>query len=295
MFCLIYKFCCFLGIHLPLKVAYFIAEQIARLRYIFFPSLRKTVRNNIKKTLAYRKKKFGIDYKSYDVIKITKQAYLNFAKYMTDFFNIPKWDIEVVKNKVFLENFNLLDKCLEKGKGVIALTAHIGNWELAGIVASILGYKVSAIAIPYLSPSVTKIYVERRKDKGVDVILTGSNPKHIIKALRENRVLAILGDRPFTEKGIYVKFMGENVLFPRGPATLFIKTKAEYIAGFLIMEGKNYRMFFREIEKPPSNLTEEEKIKFLTQKGANIIEELILAYPSQWLNFSNVWDNSTNY
>jgi len=110
--------------------------------------------------------------------------------------------------------------------------------------------------------------------------------------LKENRILAILGDRIFTEKGMKVEFMGREVLFPRGPATLAIKTGAEFIAGFLIMKENGYRMFFREIEKPPFHLSEEEKIKLLTQKGATIIEEVILSHPSQWLNFSNVWEKS---
>ncbi len=292
MFSLIYKFFCFLGVHLPLPLSYFIAGILARIKYVFSPSLRKQVRENIRITLSWRKEKKGIEYSYNDVVKITKKAFLNFARYLTDFFNIPEWDRRRVDKKVVLEKFNILDNALSKGKGVIALTAHIGNWELAGIVASILGYKISAIAIPYFSPSITKIYVERRRGKGVDVILTGSNPKYIIKALKENRILAILGDRVFTEKGMKVEFMGREVLFPRGPATLAIKTGAEFIAGFLIMEKNGYRMFFREIETPPFHLSEEEKIKFLTQKGATLIEEVILSYPSQWLNFSNVWEKS---
>lgn len=294
MFSIIYRFFCFLGVRLPLSLDYFISGILARLRYTFSPPLRRTMRRNIRNVLSWRKEKMGIDYTSEDVVRITKEAFLNFGRYLTDFFSIPKWDIKKIKKSVKQENFDILDRALEKGKGVIALTAHIGNWELAGIVASILGYKVSAIAIPYLSPSVTRIYVERRREKGLDVILTGSNPKYILRALRENRILAILGDRIFTEKGYEVKFMGKKVLFPRGPATLAVKTGAEFIAGFLIMEENGYRMFFREIPRPPLSFSEEEKIEFLLQQGVSVIEEVILSYPSQWLNFSNVWEKSVS-
>ena len=43
-----------------------------------------------------------------------------------------------IKEKVRIEDIGLLDEGLSAGKGVVALTAHIGNWELAGIVASIV-------------------------------------------------------------------------------------------------------------------------------------------------------------
>jgi len=92
---------------------------------------------------------------------------------------------------VKIDNIEILNEGLSRGKGVIALTAHVGNWELAGIVTSLLGYKITGVSIPYLNSAVTRIYKTRRKSKGMDVILTGSNSKGILKALRENKILAV--------------------------------------------------------------------------------------------------------
>lgn len=283
---IIYTFMCFLGRRLPLPGLYFTGKFVAVFRYFLQRRLRKTVKENLRIVLEYKKKTEGIPYTEKQLDGLVKNTFYNFARYLADFFYIPKWNAERVRKRVKVEGIELLNEGLSQGKGVIALTAHTGNWELAGIVASILGYNVTAISIPYLNPAVTRIYKTRRNIKGLNVILTGSNPKNILKALRENRILAVLGDKVFTEKGMKVKFLGTETILPRGPATLAVRTNAAFVAGFFVMDGRNYRFFFKKIPQPPAHLPEEEKINSLIQKGAEIIEKVILAYPDQWLNFS---------
>jgi KDO2-lipid IV(A) lauroyltransferase len=283
---LVYTFMCFLGRRLPLPGLYCTGRVVAAIRYFAQNRLRKTVKNNLRIVLEYRKKTEGIPYTEKYLDSLVKNTFYNFARYLADFFYIPKWDAERVKKRVKIDGMELLDEGLSRGKGVIALTAHTGNWELAGIAASLLGYKVTAISIPYLNPAVTRIYKSRRNFQGLDVILTGSNPKNILKALRENRILAVLGDKVFTEKGMKVKFMGTETILPRGPATLAVRTGAAFVAGFFVMQGHNYRFFFKKIQQPPEHLPEEEKINSLIQKGAEVIEKVIFDYPDQWLNFS---------
>ncbi len=282
----IYRLCSFLGGRLPLPLLYLIGRLVSGLKYIFIYSTRRNVRANARAILEYRRKKKGIPYTEKDLARTVRETYNNFSRYLVDFFNVPRWNIESVRKKVVVEGIDLLDEGFSCGRGVVALTAHVGNWELAGIAASILGYKVTAVAIPYLSPAVTKIYRERRNSKGVDVLLTGSNPRGLLKALRENRVLAVLGDKAFTEKGIKTEFLGVDALLPRGPATLAVKMGAFFTAGFFMMEKNGYRFFFRRISLPHSSMSEEEKINILFEGGARAIEEVILEYPSQWLNFS---------
>lgn len=283
---IIYTFMSFLGRRMPLPVLYSIGKTIAVIRYFVQFRIRKTVKENLRIVLEYRKKTMGVLYTEKQLNRLVMNTFCNFAQYLADFFYIPKWNSDRIKQKVQVDGIELLDRGLSRGKGVIALTAHTGNWELAGIAASLLGYKVSAISIPYLNPTVTRIYKTRRNIKGLEVILTGSSPKNILKALKKNRILAVLGDKVFTEKGTNVRFMGTETILPRGPATLAVRTGAAFVAGFFIMEGRNYRFFFKEIKEPPAHLAEDEKINFLIQKGAEVIEKVILTYPDQWLNFS---------
>lgn len=244
------------------------------------------MRKNLKIILEYKEKR-SLTERELD--KYVKEVYINFGRYMTEFFTIPKLNYEKVKEKVIVENIEILDNALKKNRGVIALTAHIGNWELAGVVTSILGYKISAIVIPYMTPKITEIYRRIREKKKVEVIFTGANPKDFVKFKRENKILAILGDRVFTEKGVVVDFMGKKAIFPRGPSTLAIKLKTEFIAGFFVRENDKYKLFFEKIDYPSENLSDEEKIDFLLSESVKKIEKVILKYPTQWLSFQDIW------
>jgi len=285
----LYKLCCFAGIHFPLPITCFIGRRLAEAKYIFRPDLRNGITKNLKIALKYRAKIEGKDFSYDELRKMVKQSYYNFVKYLVDFFNIPKWTGNTVRKKVKVENIHCLDKTLSSGKGVIVLTAHLGNWELAGVIASLLGYKINAIALPFETPKITKIIAGIRESKGVKVIFAGANLKSVFKAMRKNEILAVLGDRVFTEKGVKIRFMGKLTLLPRGPATIAVKTGARMVAGFLVTEGDGYKLFFENIQGPPESMSEEEKILFLVRKGAEIIEKNILLYPNQWLNFSPMW------
>ncbi|MDD3725632.1 MAG: lysophospholipid acyltransferase family protein [Candidatus Ratteibacteria bacterium] len=283
---LLYTLMALMGRHLPLPLLYWIARRTAEFRYIIQKDIRDTVKENIRIVLDYRKTSTGQPYSETEINKLVRNAFYNFGIYLADFFYIPRWNKKIIEKKVRLENINLLDEYLSGGKGVIALTGHIGNWELSGIVASILGYKVTAVAIPYINPSVTEICKRIRNSQGLEVILTGESPKKLLKALKENRVLAVLGDRVFTEKGTQIRFLGVDTVLPRGPATLSVRLNTPLVAGFLVREGRHYRFFFQRIPIPPPFLTEDEKIDFLVLKGAEILERVIIKYPDQWLNFT---------
>ncbi|HOL21234.1 MAG TPA: hypothetical protein PLQ41_00055 [bacterium] len=284
---LLYTLMALMGRCLPLPLLYWIARRTAEFRYIIQKDTRKIVKENLRIVLDYKKTVTGIPYTEKELDNLVKNAFYNFGVYLADFFFIPRWNKEMVEKRVRIENIELLDEYLQAGNGVIALTGHIGNWELSGVVASILGYKVTAVAIPYINSSVTDICKRIRNSRGLEVILTGENPKKLLKTLKENRVLAVLGDRVFTEKGMRIKFLGIDTVLPRGPATLSVRTNAPLVAGFLVREGSCYRFFFHRIPSP-SSLTEEEKIDFLVSQGAGILEKVIMDYPDQWLNFTPV-------
>ncbi|MCM8765160.1 MAG: lysophospholipid acyltransferase family protein [Candidatus Omnitrophica bacterium] len=287
---LIYRFFCFLGIRLPDWFAYFIGDIIAQLKYWVSPGLRKIITENIRQVLLYRQEIGNIEFNEKILKKTVKAAYKNFGMYMVEFFQIPKWDKKLVEERVEFVNLHYLDRALSKSKGVIVLTGHLGNWELAGIVTSLTGYNLSAVALPFKNEKIALIFIRRRRSKGINVILTGASPKEYLRAFKNNGVIAILGDRLFTEKGIKVKFMGRETYLPRGPAALAARSGAGYLSGFLIRKKKGkYMLIFDKPMEVDGTMDQQKQIQFLVEQGVGYLEKYILKYPEQWLNFSRMW------
>lgn len=102
-----------------------------------------------------------------------------------------------------------------------------------------------------------------------------------------NRLLAILGDRDFTNPnhGINVTFFGRNTILPKGPAVFSIRSGAPAIPAFLVREEKGFKLIFERPIALAQTGDFEKDAAALTQGLAQILEKYIRKYPSQWYMF----------
>ena len=108
--------------NLPLKVVYKIATFCSDLHYIFANKDRRFVKENLKAIFPEKSNR--------EIRRIRIRMARNFAKYLVDFFRFEKLDLEYIKNNIRIENINNFDEAIKKGKGVVVVSAHLGNWEL---------------------------------------------------------------------------------------------------------------------------------------------------------------------
>lgn len=280
----LYKLGQFVALFFPLKMGYFIATQLAILQYHLSYKDRRAVINNLKVILGQNQKERQIEAHA-------KRVFINFGKYLVDFFRFSKLDKKFVEKFVEVEGLNYINNALKQGKGVIAVTAHIGNWELAGVVTSMLGCPVNAIAMSHRHKRVNELFVRQRTIKGVKVIPLGAAVRKCLECLNNNELVALLGDRDFTTRGIPMKFLGKEVIVPKGPATLSLKADSPIIPGFMIRKGDKASFKFtfeKPIEYKPTGRTEFD-MKKITKAMVSVIEDYIRRYPDQWFMFREFW------
>ncbi len=267
---------------LPLKAAYAIAALLADLHYLLAFRDRRFVKGNLKVIFPDKDNKF--------LRTVERQVFRNFAKYLVDFFRFEKLDRAYIKKNVKLENLHYFDQELAKGRGVIVLTAHIGNWELGGVVLAQLGYPRWAVALSHKHKQVDDFFVNQRSRKGVNVIPMGKAVRRCIAEIRNNHMLALVGDRDFTEKDILVDLFGKPTHFPEGPAALSLVTGASIVPGFMLRNTDD--SFTLRIEKPVEFKPSGDKakdLKGLISVYRDIFEEYIRNYPEQWYVFRRFW------
>ncbi len=281
----IFKFGQFLIDHLSESTAYKFANVLSNLHYIFSKTDRRAVRNNLKKIIAQEK----------NLSFLTKEVFINFGRYIVEFFQIRKNITQnFLKTKVQLYGVEHIDHVLKKGNGGIVITAHIGNWELGAIFLSMLGYPVTAVALPHREQKVNDFFNDQRKIKGVEVIQSNEAVQECVDALKNNKLIALVADRDFSLKGEVVDFLGEKTLIPKGPAIFSQKTGAPIIPVFLIRQKDNtfcltvcapiYSEGFYE-----KKLGQKDIVKCIMRQYITIIENKIRQYPAQWLMFREFW------
>lgn len=267
---------------LPLKFAYFIAEALGRISYYLVCGAREVLRENLRSVFR--------DWSERELSECVRCNFIQFGKFLADFFYISKLDSQNINRVVKIENKEYIDEALAKRKGIIALTAHLGNWELGGVAVALRGYPISAVALSHEQEKVDAIFVGQRESKGLKVIPLGKAGR-VMRALLRGEVVAILGDRETASRGIKMPFFGKLAAFPRGMPALAVRTGASILPGFTIRQkNDSYKLFF---EKPfcadPSKNTRESEREVLV-KWIRVLEKYIMLYPEQWFMYHRVWD-----
>jgi len=278
----IYRFGQFIALALPNKLVYGIAVFLADLHYLFAFRDRRFVKANLRVIFPEKENR--------ELRKISKLVFRNFAKYLADFFRFERLNRAYIDKNIKLENLHYFDQALKTGKGVVVLTAHLGNWELGGVVLAQLGYPFWAVALPHKNKKVNDFFVAQRAVKGVNVIAMGKAVRSCISEIRKDHMVALVGDRDFTEKGIIIDFFSKPTHFPEGPAALSLMTGASIIPGFMLRNSDD--SFTLRIEKPvefkPTGNKAQDLASLITvYKG--IFEDYIRKYPDQWYVFRRFW------
>lgn len=281
----IYKFGQFCVTHLPLRLAYWLATRISDIHYYLSFRDRRAVRNNLRTILP--------DAKNHAAL--AKKVFRNFGTYLVDFFRMAKKiDTRFVEEKVRVQNLDYIEEALRRGKGVIFLTAHLGNWELGAFVLSLLGYPAMAVALPHKERPVNDLFNKQRESRGVTVVSTSQAVRRCLQTLQNNGMVALVADRDFSASGLVMDFLGRKVLIPRGPALFALKTGAAIVPTFFIREkADTYKLMIeRPLVYPPENgngsMKEENHQKIMREYIA-LIEKKIRQYPTQWLMFRKFW------
>jgi KDO2-lipid IV(A) lauroyltransferase len=178
-----------------------------------------------------------------------------------------------------------LEAARARGRGVVALGAHIGNFALVGARLGIEGYPFNTLFRVPAEPRIEKI-IQRHTDKFFQRVIP-SRPRRpavirILQALKNNEIVFILADN--LKKGpIETRLFGQRVNSPRGPASLALRAGAPVVPMHLI---RNYNGELELIIEPELELVRNgdlaDDIGVNTARIITYIEGLIRRYPDQW-------------
>ena len=281
----IYKISIFISGFLPLWLTRSISRSIAFISYLFLKNMRKNVEKNLSHIYDDPKK----------IKKVTRKIFLNYGSYLADWAKLNHMD-----TKTILELFNFrkgkenIEEGLRRGKGIVFLTAHLGNWELGGLFFRHLGFPMSVITTQDTVEDIANVREKTRKSHNVKTITIGKAPlsfMDIVQALRKNEVVAMLMDRYIAEKGILIEFFGKPARFPAGPILLAKNTGAAVIPAFIVLgpDGK-YKAIADSIVDMEFSGDREADIRLNLKKVVRIFEKYVSEYADQWYNFTYLWD-----
>jgi Kdo2-lipid IVA lauroyltransferase/acyltransferase len=221
-------------------------------------------------------------------------AFQSFKSVSAAFFELlwyPKYTKARIKQRVHVENIDVLQRLLERKKGIVFLTAHFGNWELASQAISIYSNTtVYTIAKPQSNLLVDRVLTRWRELFGLKIVPMGISVREILRALQEGGIVALAADQSAPKESIAVEFFGREVPTFQGPAIFSLKTGAPIVLGCTVrQEDGSYSMQFIHVPSDDLQGTSEEKIFTLTQRQVSMTEQVIRQHPEQWMWMHKRW------
>lgn len=269
---------------LPLKVCYTIADGAGELVYLFWPRGRENVVDNMRHVL-------GSQATEREIRATARRSFRNYLRLLVDFARTATADPTDMETRVKGTGWEHLDEAFQRGKGVLMVGSHLGNWEVAGIVLAGRGYRVHGVSETLGNERINRLAVESRAAQGIELIPMEYALKRVYGALRRNEAVGLVTDRPLeAEKGVPVEFFGQRVAWPSGPAVLALRTGATIITGYLVRNERNDYVgeIFPPLEIEASG-DRDADVQRITQQLVSMQEDLIRRYPDQWFMFRRMW------
>jgi predicted LPLAT superfamily acyltransferase len=195
------------------------------------------------------------------------------------------------------EGENHLREALAEGRGVLLLTAHLGNWEAAGQLLSRLDVPVNVTGFDKETPAIRALLNQSSRAKFRLIPLTGSPTDTIplVAALRRGELVAMLGDRAYGSPSARIPFLGGHAPFPVGAYVLAAIAGAPLVHVFNLREpGGHYRFFGFPPQRPrmPPHHQRDAYLRDCAARFAHDLETLLKRDPLQWYNFFPFWDQT---
>ncbi len=272
----LYKCLKFVFRHLiPEESRYPLARWIARMVCWFNGSRRRVIEANLTPVVGR------------DPAKALAPRLLgNFSMTTVDFF-CPRRDLT---REIQEENPSVVERTYRRFKKVIVVSAHLGNWELGMAYMIRKGFLMAGVYAPYREDDVVRWIMSHRNPEVEWIPAAHGAAEACLNALERGRLLGMVADIPFGEKGRRVKICGTWTHLPLGPWAIAARARAAVVPAFVLRARPGrYRIIFHDPILPREGSFRRQMEEMQETYRAHL-ESYLKTYPEQWGCLQPCWE-----
>jgi KDO2-lipid IV(A) lauroyltransferase len=255
---------------------------------------RALVREN-RKVVRHLRLAFGPEHTEEELRRTARDCFAHLGQSLFELLWLQRVKPGEIKRYVEMDETPIRE-ALSKGKGLIFITGHIGNWELLGAAVAACGFPLQVVAAPLYDPWIDDWVVRLRSRMGVETVSRGEpdSGRRILRTLRENGILGILIDQDIDAEGGWVDFFGRPAYTPTGAAALAARTGAPVVVGYIhrIAQPEDHGIQHRVAVHGPWFLDrdrDQSQVMAETQRFTELLEHGIRLFPEQWVWMHSRW------
>jgi len=188
------------------------------------------------------------------------------------------------------DGWDIVEQALAMRKGLIFVTGHLGNWELAGAYVAARGIPLDAIARRMSNPLFDRYVTETRSRIGMVVVHDADAVRRTPRSLRDNRAVAFLADQGVLGlASTFVPFFGRPAKTPRGPAVFALRLRVPVVFGVAVRQpGGKYRLVFEPVLVEDTG-DRDRDVDTIVARYTAILERWVRRYPEQYFWHHRRW------
>lgn len=188
-----------------------------------------------------------------------------------------------------VDGMETIERARARGKGLVMVAGHLGNWELSGAFLVSIGVPVAAVAKRQINPLADAFVNRTRRRLGIEVVYDDEAVRKLPRLLREGFALGLLADQAGLAAATHVPFFGRPARTPRGPSVFALRFGAPliYICAARQPSGK-FILHLEEVEVANTGDLEAD-VEETTVRFTAMIEKWVRRYPGQYLWAHRRW------
>jgi KDO2-lipid IV(A) lauroyltransferase len=226
-----------------------------------------------------------------EVLRIARASYAHLGRTSIETAVLPAYSREqVLAMFERVEGADVLARARAGGKGVLLVSGHLGNWELAGAFVAASGVPIEAVARGMENPLFDRYITRTRRALGMTVIHDADAVRRVPRAAREGHAVAMLVDQGAAGlASSWVPFFGRFAKTPRGPAVFALRLGAPVVfATALRQPSGKYVMYYEEVPVTPTG-DREADVDRIVADYTGTLERWIRRAPEQYFWHHRRW------
>jgi KDO2-lipid IV(A) lauroyltransferase len=192
----------------------------------------------------------------------------------------PAWVLDLFE---VVEGWDTVERLRARGRGLIMVTGHLGNWELGGAYIAARGVPLDVVVRRMGNPLFDGYLTRTRSRLGMAVVRDRDAVRRAPRTLRGGGAVAFLTDQAgLNLASTFVPFFGRPAKTPRGPAVFALRLEAPVVFGTALrLANGRYRLVFEEV--PVLSTGDREKdVDQLVVSYTRILERWVREAPEQY-------------
>jgi KDO2-lipid IV(A) lauroyltransferase len=269
---------------MPLEACYAFARWLGWVGFRLDARHRKIALENLKHAFP--------DKTETERLEIVRRVYVHFTMLVMEIAHIPRrLRPETWRDSIVLRNQERVVELVVSGRPVILLTAHFGNWEMAGYTMAVFGFRPHSVARALDNPYIERLLRTFRTRTGQEIIYKRGAYDQVAEVMRRGTMIGMLSDQDAGHRGVFVEFFGRPASSHKGVALLALEHDAPICVGFArrLQDKFRFEVWMERVLEPRDYRHLPDPVAAITQECARAFESAIRTSPEQYLWLHRRW------